>query len=88
MYSGGSGLSVDIHFVGFNHSFDVLSPLSIVQSKHFNHLYPYIEIATMISDFYLLHLQSIQWNAGMGNTVYPPFLFFFLFFSIPTSTIF
>ena len=50
LYSGGSGLSVDIHFVGFNLSFHALSPLPIVLSKHFNHPHPYIEIATAISD--------------------------------------
>ena len=38
MYSGGSGLSVDIHFVDLELSYDVLSPLPIVLSKHFNHL--------------------------------------------------
>ena len=47
MYSGGSGLSIDIHF---ELSYDVLSPLPIVLSKHFNHPHPYIEIATAISD--------------------------------------
>ena len=30
LYSGGSGLSVDIHFVCFNLSFPALSPLPIV----------------------------------------------------------
>ena len=50
LYSGGSGLSVDIHFVDLKLSYDVLSPLPIVLSKHFNHPYPYIEIATAISD--------------------------------------
>ena len=51
MYSGGSGLSIDIHFVDIELSYDVLSPLPIVHvlSKHFNHLHPYIEIATAIS---------------------------------------
>ena len=48
MYSGGSGLSIDIHFVDLELSYDVLSPLPIVLSKHFN---PYIEIATAISDY-------------------------------------
>ena len=47
LYSGGSGLSIDIHF---ELSYDVLSPLPIVLSKHFNHPHPYIEIATTISD--------------------------------------
>ena len=52
LYSGGSGLSIDIHFVDIEFSYDVLSPLPIVLSKHFNHphpAYPYIEIATAIS---------------------------------------
>ena len=31
-------------------SYDALSPLPIVLSKHFNHPHPYIEIATAISD--------------------------------------
>ena len=48
-YSGGSGLSIDIHFVDTELSYDVLSPLPIVLSKHFNHPHPYIEIATAIS---------------------------------------
>ena len=46
----GSGLSIDIHFVDIELSYDVLSPLPIVLSKHFNHPHPYIEIATAISD--------------------------------------
>ena len=50
LYSGGSGLSIDIHFVDIELSYDVLSPLAIVLSKHFNHPHPYIEIATAISD--------------------------------------
>ena len=50
MYSGGSGLSIDFHFVDIELSYDVLSPLPIVLSKHFNHPHPYIEIATAISD--------------------------------------
>ena len=48
--SGGSGLSIDNHFVDIELSYDVLSPLPIVLSKHFNHPHPYIEIATAISD--------------------------------------
>ena len=40
MYSGGSGLSIDIHFVDIELSYDVLSPLPIVLSKHFNHPHP------------------------------------------------
>ena len=50
LYSGGSGLSIDIHFVDIELSYDVLSPLPIVLSKYFNHPHPYIEIATAISD--------------------------------------
>ena len=41
-------LSLDIHFVGSCPSFVVLSPLPIVQAKHFNHIHPYIEITTAI----------------------------------------
>ena len=33
LYSGGSGLSVDIHFVDLELSYDVLSPLPIVLSN-------------------------------------------------------
>ena len=40
MYSGGSGLSIDIHFLDIELSYDVLSPLPIVLSKHFNHPHP------------------------------------------------
>ena len=54
MYSGGSGLSIDIHFVDIELSYDVLSPLPIVLSKHFNHPHPYIEIATAISDITIM----------------------------------
>ena len=50
LYSGRSGLSIDIHFVDLEVSYDVLSPLPIVLTKHFNHPHPYIEIATAISD--------------------------------------
>ena len=49
LYSGGSGLSIDIHFVDIELSYDVLSPLPTLLSKHFNHPHPYIEIATAIS---------------------------------------
>ena len=49
-----SGLSIDIHFVDLELSYDVLSPLPIVLSKHFNHPLPYIEIATAISDTSML----------------------------------
>ena len=51
MYSGGSGLSIDTHFVDIELSYDVLSPLPTLLSKHFNHPHPYIEIATAISDY-------------------------------------
>ena len=49
LYSGGSGLSIDIHFVDIELSYDILSPLPTLLSKHFNHPHPYIEIATAIS---------------------------------------
>ena len=39
LYSGGSGLSIDIHFVDIELSYDVLSPLPTLLSKHFNHLH-------------------------------------------------
>ena len=38
-YSGGSGTSIDIHFVDLEVSYDVLSPLPIVLSKHSSSLY-------------------------------------------------
>ena len=38
------------HFVDIELSYDILSPLPIVLSKHFNHPHPYIEITTVISD--------------------------------------
>ena len=50
-------------FVDLEVSYDVLSPLPIVLSKHFNHPHPYIEFATVISD--VLQVHRIQ---GMGNT--------------------
>ena len=50
LYSGGLGLSIDIHFVDLEVSYDILSSLPIVLSKHFNHPHPHIEIATAISD--------------------------------------
>ena len=37
LYSGESGLSVDVYFVDFYLCLDVIFPLPIVQSKHFNH---------------------------------------------------
>ena len=61
MYSGGSGLSIDIHFVDIELSYDVLSPLPTLLSKHFNHPHPYIEIATAISDTRLVL------SLGMGT---------------------
>ena len=67
MYSGGSGLSIDIHFVDIELSYDVLSPLPTLLSKHFNHPHPYIEIATAISDYYRTYV-------GVCVT---PFFFFF-----------
>ena len=63
MYSGGSALSVDIHFVCFNLSFPALSPLPIVLSRHFNHPHPYIDIAVAISD--------ITHSGGMQECVIP-----------------
>ena len=60
MYSGGSGLSIDIHFVDIELSYDVLSPLPTLLSKHFNHPHPYIEIATAISDNVLILLQQMS----------------------------
>ena len=44
LYSGGSGLSIDIHFVDLEVSYDILSPLPILLSKNFNHPHPYITI--------------------------------------------
>ena len=59
MYSGGSGL---IHFVDIELSYDVLSPLPIVLSKH---PHPYIEIATAISDIGV-HVQKPR-NEGWSS---------------------
>ena len=74
MYSGGSGLSIDIHFVDIELSYDVLSPLPIVLSKHFNHPHPYIEIATAISDLFIknLHLGTRLARPPVRGT--PPFI--------------
>ena len=47
LYSGGSGLSIDIHFVDIELSYDVLSPLPIVL---FNHPHPYIAYCTEQDD--------------------------------------
>ena len=66
LYSGGSGLSIVIHFVDIELSYDVLSPLPIVLSKHFNHPHPYIEIATAISDI-KYHNYSINNNNNINN---------------------
>ena len=52
LYSGGSGFSIDIHFFDLEVSYDVLSPLPIVLSTT---LIPYIEMATVISDTYVVH---------------------------------
>ena len=60
LYSGGSGLSIDIHFVDLEVSYDVLSPLPIVLSKHFNHPHPYLEITTMISDYHCRYILSFS----------------------------
>ena len=57
---GGSGLSIDIHFVDVELSYDVLSPLPIVLSKHFNHPHPYIEIAIAISDNVTYSLSTLS----------------------------
>ena len=55
---------MDIHFVDIELSYDVLSPLPIVLSKHFNHPHPYIEIATAISDSGVLSdlwIHTVAW---------------------------
>ena len=70
MYSGGSGLSIDIHFVDIELSYDVLSPLPIVLSKHFNHPHPYIETATAISDDTILHYICMSYCIAACNTEY------------------
>ena len=44
------------HFVDLEVSYDVLSPLPILLSKHFNNPHPYIEIATVISDTIAVHI--------------------------------
>ena len=67
MYSGGSGLSIDIHLVDIELSYDVLSPLPIVLSKHFNHPHPYIEIATAISDYIRLHYITLHYIPKAGS---------------------
>ena len=85
MYSGGSGLSIDIHFVDIELSYDVLSPLPTLLSKHFNHPHPYIEIATAISDTLTTHMKKhaqkhihththTQTNTNTHNHVYTPSL--------------
>ena len=76
MYSGGSGLSIDIHFVDIELSYDVLSPLPTLLSKHFNHPHPYIEIATAISDkedliiIMLFHFLHVEVHRSMTNGNY------------------
>ena len=67
LYSGGSGLSIDIHFVDIELSYDVLSPLPIVLSKHFNHPHPYIEIATAISDNVTEAEQACACTIALGS---------------------
>ena len=57
-----SGLSEDIHFVGFRLSFHAFSPLHIVLSKCFNHPHPYVGITTVISD--------IQCMQGADGVIY------------------
>ena len=66
LYSGGSGLSIDIHFVDIELSYDVLSPLPTLLSKHFNHPHPYIEIATAISDTRIYALWPQRVNHRMS----------------------
>ena len=52
MYSGRSGLSVVFILLAFTLVLTSFLPyLPILQSKHFNHIHPYIEITTMISDY-------------------------------------
>ena len=70
MYSGGSGLSIDIHFVDIELSYDVLSPLPTLLSKHFNHPHPYIEIATAISD-----RDGLNANTYMGHSPAFPYTY-------------
>ena len=75
LYSGGSGLFIDIHFVDIELSYDVFSPLPIVLSKHFNHPHPYIEITTVISDTpYKAHQKNnttsnIQWITHKNRNI-------------------
>ena len=63
MYSGGSGLSIDIHFVDIEHSYDVLSPLPIVLSKHFNHPHPYIGLPS--GD---LGMPELGWQCSVSSS--------------------
>ena len=44
-------LSIDIHFVDIELRYDVLSPLPIVLSKHFNHPHPYIPQSRICKTF-------------------------------------
>ena len=82
-----SGLSIDIHFVDIELSYDILSPLPIVLSKHFNHPHPYIDIAIAISDItprpslqsYIMH--AVRGGViYIGNTQSVSISFLFLFF--------
>ena len=54
------------------YSYDVLSPLPIVLSKHFNHPHPYIEIATAISDIpsECIELSSVGLRSGSPQLVF------------------
>ena len=51
--------------------------------------YPFLHFTTVsYNNNYVLHVHSIQWIAGMGNTDnLHPNKFLFLFFSIPISRI-
>ena len=86
MYSGGSGLSIDIHFVDIELSYDVLSPLPTLLSKHFNHPHPYIEIAVAISDIFFLNfifylfIYFIIFKNFLNLFIYFIFLIFFFLF--------
>ena len=70
MYSGGSGLSIDIHFVDLELSYDDLSPLPIVLSKHFNPISDYMhgtwEISSNIETaFYMcVHTGGLNYHTA------------------------
>ena len=60
-------ISVDIQFVGFYVCFEVLA--LFVQSKHFNHPHPCIEIATTISDYYYYeHKAMVKYHISSSST--------------------